>query len=557
MSQPVTTLYHEVFRLLRPFWGITLFSTAMGALGGLATAWLLATINTSLHSGDGVTFSLCMRFAALCLLSVGGSAVAGVGNSIIGQKVIAALRKDISARILRAPIAAIEQQRSYRLMAVLTGDVDTVSAFTFNFAGYAVAFSIVLGSTIYLLVLSPPVFVLVLAATALGVAVNIHAKRGWIKDYQGVRAATDDLQQQYRAIIDGAKELRLSRERRRRVHSLLLSGAADRIAMLKTRAMRLFWVADAAGSAIFFVVIGLLLAAWQRLGLDASVISGTVLVLLYVKGPVEQIANGLPALGQAQVSFRRIAALSADFAQHGAALHEHTSTTALLGRSIELRDMNYEFPGGFTLGPVDLTLRRGEVLFIVGENGSGKTTLIKLLLGLYTPTSGQLLLDGEDVPFSQLDDYRQLFSAVFSDYFLFDDLLTADSELAERANAYLARLEIGAKVRAENGAFTTTDLSSGQRKRLALVHAYLEQRPVMMFDEWAADQDPTFRRVFYTELLPDLKRQGKTLIVVSHDDRYFDAADRIIRLEAGRIVEDRMITPSVATASVVIASEAP
>lgn len=542
----MNSLTGTVLRLLRPFWAIMVFVTILGTLGGLSAAWLLATINTSLHTGAGFSLPLALRFAALCVLSVGGSAIAGVGNSIIGQKVIAALRKDISARILRAPIAAIERHRSYRLMAVLTGDVDTVSAFTFNFAGYAVSIAIVLGSIFYLLLLSPAVFVLVLVATALGLAVNIHANRGWIKDYQGVREATDELQKQYRAITDGAKELRLSRARRTRVHGLLLAGAADRIAALKTRAMRLFWLADAAGSAIFFATIGLLLVSWQMLELDASVISGTVLVLLYVKGPVEQIANGLPALAQAQISFRRIATLSADFDVTESALYEHESTTELLGHSIELRDAIYEFPGGFTLGPLNLTLNRGETLFIVGENGSGKTTLIKLLLGLYTPTKGQLLLDGEEVREARLDDYRQLFSAVFSDYFLFDDLVATNAEIVEQAEAYLERLEIAHKVRVENGAFTTTDLSTGQRKRLALVHAWLERRPVMMFDEWAADQDPTFRRVFYSELLPDLKRQGKTLIVVSHDDRYFDAADRIIRLEPGRIAEDRIAHPPAA-----------
>ncbi len=204
---------------------------------------------------------------------------------------------------------------------------------------------------------------------------------------------------------------------------------------------------------------------------------------------------------------------------------------------------------GFEFGPVDVTFRVGEIVFIVGENGSGKTTLIKLLLGLYMPTSGQILLDGERVRTDGLDDYRQLFSAVFADYFLFDDLLAGGSDFAGRAAAYLQKLEIAHKVRVEGDAFTTTDLSTGQRKRLALVHAYLEQRPVMMFDEWAADQDPSFRRVFYRELLPDLKRQGKTLIVVSHDDRYFDAADRIIRLENGKIVEDCRAAPGLAAAS--------
>jgi putative ATP-binding cassette transporter len=544
------SLFRETGRLLRPFWSVAVFSTVMGALGGIATAWLLATINTGLHAAAGIDLSLLLRFTALCLLSVGGSAIAGIGNSIVGQKVIAALRKDISGRILRAPLALIEQQRNYRLMAVMTNDVDTISAFTFNFSGYAVAFAIVLGSMVYLLVLSPLALLLVIGATFLGIVINIYAKRGWIRDYEGVRSATDQLQKQYRAVIEGAKELRLNRDRRSQVHDLLLSGAADRIAGLKIRAMRLFWAADAAGAAIFFVVIGLLLLMQPALDLDAAVISGTILVLLYIKGPVEQIANGLPVLGQAQVSLRRIATLSADFGagdlktgDPGTAGRDRL--TAVFARAIELRDVSYAFPGeenggGFALGPLDLTIRRGETVFIAGENGSGKTTLIKLLLGLYRPGGGALLLDGAPVPAEALDEYRQLFSAVFSDYFLFDDLVAAGPDLARQAKAYLTRMEIGHKVRIENGAFTTTDLSSGQRKRLALIHAYLEQRPIMMFDEWAADQDPTFRRVFYSELLPDLKRQGKTLIVISHDDRYFDAADRIIRLQDGRIVEEEV-----------------
>jgi putative pyoverdin transport system ATP-binding/permease protein len=137
----------------------------------------------------------------------------------------------------------------------------------------------------------------------------------------------------------------------------------------------------------------------------------------------------------------------------------------------------------------------------------------------------------------QMDAYRQLYSAVFADYHLFDDLVVRDPALIARAQAYLEQLEIAHKVKIEDGVFSTIDLSTGQRKRLALIHAMLEQRPVMMFDEWAADQDPTFRRVFYTVFLPELKRQGKTLIIVSHDDRYFHVADRVIRIERGQIIE--------------------
>ncbi len=165
--------------------------------------------------------------------------------------------------------------------------------------------------------------------------------------------------------------------------------------------------------------------------------------------------------------------------------------------------------------------------------------LIKLLLGLYRPTSGALLFNDEPLADDRLDDYRQLFSAVFSDYFLFDDLILTKPALIARANDYLARLGITHKVEIEDDAFTTTDLSTGQKKRLALVRARLEQRPVMMLDEWAADQDPTFQSIFYGELLPELKPQGKTLIAVCKNDRCFKTADRVIRPHGGNIVEEK------------------
>jgi len=540
-------LFWVALGLLRPFWPLVAFATAIGILSGLASAWLLATINSSLHDADGFTVPLLARFADLCALSVGGTTISGAINSILGQKIIAALRKDISARILQAPIASLEAHRSYRLMSVLTGDVDTVSAFTFNFSGYAIAFAITVGGFVYLLTLSTAVFLLAIASLAEGLAINVISKRVWIRDYQGVRVAQDELHKQYRAITDGAKELKISRPRRERVFDVLLTGAADRIAELKSRAMGLHWIADASGSAVFFVMIGLLLTARNQPGIDTTVISGAVIVLLYVKGPMEQIAGALPVFDQARISFSRIAALSAELDQREPNIplspELGSGTSGLAIRSIELRGVRYAFPAGndvppFVLGPVDLTIHVGELLFIVGDNGSGKTTLIKLLLGLYVPQEGAILLDGVVVTPENRDHYRQLFSTIFSDYYLFDDL--AYGALPEEAGRHLARLGIAHKVTLDRDRFTTTDLSSGQRKRLALVQAWLEHRPIIVTDEWAADQDPDFRRIFYEELLPEMTKQGRTLIVIFYDDRYFHVADRIVRMANGHIVEDRV-----------------
>jgi putative ATP-binding cassette transporter len=182
----------------------------------------------------------------------------------------------------------------------------------------------------------------------------------------------------------------------------------------------------------------------------------------------------------------------------------------------------------------------GELVFLTGGNGSGKTTLAKLLMGLYIPEGGEVLIDGQKVTDETRDAYRQSFSAVFSDYFLFDSLLGVESaEVDTRARAYLDELQLNHKVEITEGVLSTTDLSSGQRKRLALLTAYMEDRPVYLFDEWAADQDPQFKEIFYYQLLPELRSRGKLVIVISHDDRYYHIADRVIKLDYGKVEYDR------------------
>jgi len=198
----------------------------------------------------------------------------------------------------------------------------------------------------------------------------------------------------------------------------------------------------------------------------------------------------------------------------------------------------------FVLGPIDLAFEPGEIVFIVGGNGSGKSTLAKLVTGLYPPETGELRLDGKPITDQNRDDYRQNFSAVFSDFYVFESLLGLHAEdLDAQARDYLEQLHLDHKVKVNNGSLSTTALSHGQRKRLALLTAYLEDRPICVFDEWASDQDPQFKKVFYTDLLPELKARGKTALIITHDEKYFPLADRIVKLDYGKLVyENRMDT---------------
>ena len=205
---------------------------------------------------------------------------------------------------------------------------------------------------------------------------------------------------------------------------------------------------------------------------------------------------------------------------------------------------SYLTDGGekFSLGPLDLNFFPGEIVFFIGGNGSGKTTLAKILVGLYEPESGHLTLNQQPVSDDLRDAYRQNFSAVFSDFHLFESLFGLERPaLDETANRYLEQLQLNAKVEIRNGAFSTVNLSHGQRKRLALLTAYVEDRSVYLFDEWAADQDPFFKQVFYHQILPDLRARGKIILVITHDDDYFHLADRIIKLDFGKVVSDQAI----------------
>jgi putative pyoverdin transport system ATP-binding/permease protein len=543
-------LRREVWRLLRPFWPIALLSSIMGGLSGLATAALLAAITGALGAGQGISIGLIFALAGLCALILVGEIVSDIGTNVVGQRIIAGLRGELCAKVLRAPIAEIERYRVHRLIAVLNGDVDTISNLSFMFSAFAIAVAITLGCLVYLVILSPLMFLLVLTAIAIGILAQVLARISGLKRFGAARQAEDELQKQYRAMTEGAKELRINRQRRSRLFGSDVGRTIGRIRDLRLQAVAIFCSANAFGSALFFVLISLLLALPSAIsGADAAVVSGFVVVLLYMKGPVQQVVGALPLIGRANVAFMRIADLSARLANPEPHLAIEGAAAPARGiETIALSGVRYAFPAvhgtkPFELGPIDLTINRGEILFIVGENGSGKTTLIKLILGLYEPQAGTLRLDGKPVGPDERDDYRQLFSAVFFDYYLFDDLLFKDQSVPAAVDRQLRQFELADKVTITDGAFSTTDLSAGQRKRLAFIQAYLEQRPVLVFDEWAAEQDPTFRRVFYTELLPDLKRQGKTLVVISHDDRYFHVADRLVRIDAGRIGEERHRRP--------------
>ena len=204
-------------------------------------------------------------------------------------------------------------------------------------------------------------------------------------------------------------------------------------------------------------------------------------------------------------------------------------------------EYSYGADTDFKLGPITLEIKKSQITFIIGGNGSGKSTLSKILSLHEQPTSGCVLFDDEAVTADNLNSYREQVCAIYTSFYLFDCLLgEITPEKLETAQKYLTELGMDDKVTIDNGYFSTTRLSDGQRKRLALLVTFLEDRDIYLFDEWAADQDPIFKEVFYTELLPELKAQGKTVFVITHDDKYFGYADRLLKMESGQLSETNL-----------------
>lgn len=262
--------------------------------------------------------------------------------------------------------------------------------------------------------------------------------------------------------------------------------------------------------------------------------------------------NKLPLLSKAGVALQKIEMLGLSLANRAETSTQSSSLSPkspeekihTSWRYLEMKGVTHTYGSdredvNFTLGPINLRFSPGELIFIIGGNGSGKSTLAKLITGLYTPETGEIYFDGQPIDRQNREWYRQHFSVVFSDFYLFDRLLGFEGkELDREAQHYLKQLQLDRKVKVEGGRLSTTALSQGQRKRLALLTAYLEDRPIYLFDEWAADQDPIFKEIFYTQFLPKLRERGKTVLVISHDDQYFDLADRTIKLNYGKIVHD-------------------
>lgn len=527
-----------VFRQYRlPFVAVMLLSLASAGVG----VGVIAFINQKLIESAGAPWHVLPTFFGLVLLLLAVTLAAQLTLTMLGHHFVYDLRGRLIKQILDTDIETLERIGSAGLLASLSVDIRNITFAFVRLPEIVQGIVITVGAAAYLAWLSPGM----LAVTTLWVAVTMVI--GWFlvqKVYHHlaqIRETEDALYCDYESFIDGRKELALNRSRARRLYDTDYEGHASSYRRHIIRSDTFHLSAVNWSNIMMVGAIGVVFFMANGLGWANTNIAATFsLTLLFLRTPLIQAIGALPTLLNAQVAFRKLERLKlADYTpEFGVTSPDADWST------IELREVTYQYPDqqgrGFVVGPINITLKRGELVFLIGGNGSGKSTLARLLTGLYRPQSGEIVVDG--LPLTTDQDwqvFRQRFSSVFTDFHQFDRLLgpagqTPDPELLDD---WLNKLQMSKKLEIDSNQVTNPQLSQGQRKRLALLLAVVEKRGFMLLDEWAADQDPQFRRYFYRELLEHLHNLGVTIFAISHDDHYFEHADRLLEMKEGRMHE--------------------
>ncbi len=529
-------------------------SIVLGALAGIAYSLLIPLVLNSLEPEvrraariapeTFLSFEVShVKFAALffgtCLFILVARSLSQIMLLRVSMDMTAEMRIAIYHRIARAPIAYLERVGEAKLITLLTMDVGRIVMGARLLPDLLISIVTLVGMLGFVLYMNSAVFWFVMGAIVVGGLTYQLPMYVGNNYFVRARRVADHLQEALHGLIHGAKELKLNQEKRDHFFRDML--LANEAGMLKFE-KRGFTIVRAAmnyGDLISFFVIGSIAFVFANYhAMSNTELIGVIMALLYVTGPVNAILNFVPQIVLANISMKTLETVLGELPEEALGTEGALAPT---WRSLRCTDLAYQYQSadegaGFHVGPLSFEIERGQVTFLVGGNGSGKSTLAKLITLHYLPSAGRIAFDDTVVDDHSRFACRQQVGAIYTDYYLFDRLWgSADPATRARIDDYLVALRLEHKVSVEDGRFSTLALSDGQKKRLALLVALLEDRNLYLFDEWAADQDSTFKEVFYNKLLPDLKARNKAVVVISHDDRYFCVADKLLIMHEGRL----------------------
>ncbi len=517
----------------------------LAAMAGIANSALLAIINlvasVPAESAEHARYMLLFILAlAVFILAKRASLSQSI---VLTEDLMNRIRIRVTDKIRNSELPFVETLGKGDLVTKMSQDFNLISQAAFLIINASQGAIMMIFAMIYLAWLALPVFIVTAVCIVVAAMIYMRQHLAVWREYQTITVREAELLDAFNHVLDGFKELRINRRKSDALFAVF-RGMADGVKDLKVHST-IQYVTNFMFHQIFFfmLIAAVVFLLPQLIPTYGEVLMKATIAIMFIVAPLEVIGNAVPFVVRANVALDNIYSL--EHALDTAATVSPMTSPGEPFRGFDLiqaRQMSFAYadPDGkpsFTVGPLDLEVRRGETVFIVGGNGSGKSTLLKLLTGLYLPHSGEVRVDGAPVLPDRLDAYRELYAAIFSDFHLFDRLYGLESVSEEAVRTMIAEMELGDKTGYVNGRFSTLSLSTGQRKRLALIAALLEDKPVYVFDEWAADQDFHFRERFHSIILKQLKAQGKTVLAVTHDDRFWPLADRVIHMRDGRIVD--------------------
>ncbi|EPY07496.1 cyclic peptide transporter [Paenibacillus alvei TS-15] len=516
--------------------------TVLSIVSGFGGSLIIVILNQAIASRN-IVWSL--YFLLAIFISVYGGRTVRIKLIELMNRMVYEKRTSLIGSILKAPFYKMEKMDKGNIRACLNNDTEMISQFATEVVSIITNSITLLGCFLYLGALN--FYALLFTVSVILVAATLYfitsrsAGAFWMKNR--------DIQNQFYKYIDdlinGFKELSLRSSKRNDFKKDIFQSCRD-FYETRVRGEYKFINVSMFGDLLFVVVVGTIVFLFPLLFSDIMTdhLVTYVFTFLYMSGQVTALLGSIPRLTMIKISWERLNNTLKEIEQIEYTEDVEDTDCEKLNDmenefiQLEFKDVSFQYDKGdkqsFTVGPFNYVFQSGEIVFITGGNGSGKSTLANLITGLYIPDKGEITLNGSRI---KNHDLSEKFTTVFSDFYLFDKLYgIRHTDKNEEIQKYLKLLRMENKLSMEEGNFSTLMLSTGQKKRLALLISYLEDAPIFLFDEWAADQDPEFRKFFYDQLLPDLKKRGKCIIAITHDDAYFHVADKRIKLELGCIV---------------------
>ncbi|WP_298422700.1 cyclic peptide export ABC transporter [uncultured Kordia sp.] len=528
----LSTLYPAEERKYRYLFIIALLTILTGIANAGCIFILIRALDTDANNVYGFYF-LVTLFVFVVTKKVTESYLIRTANKLIQE-----IRTNLIENILETTYERFEQLEKGRIFATLSGDTIKISSSVAIVLKLITSSITIIVAFIYLWVIAQWATISMIFIVFLLVVLYYFVAKKATVYIEKARNINDKYYTFLEGLMEGYPELSINTTKRKMYEEEMYALNKD-LCNTNSTAQVQYLNARILSDTSIIMVLGVIcfVAPIYFPSIESKVLLSFLMVILYLFAPISDVITIAPTLNEIKISWDRInnflKELELEKGQQQP-LQEIASVDTFSLKNIEFNYKNKTSEKKFKIGPIDLTLNKGEILFIIGGNGSGKSTLAKVITGLYKADKGKLKINGKEIDNGSLGE---LFSIVFNDSYLFKKLYGIDTDKEkERIDSYLSLLKLDKKVRLVNSEFDTLKLSSGQKKRLALLKCFIEDSPIYLFDEWAAEQDPEFRKFFYRTLLQKMKAEGKIIIAITHDDNYYDVADKIIKLDYGTMI---------------------